>query len=87
MGPKDAVGMPNSVDPDQTAPPSEAVLSASTLLVQTCLSEMIITVSFDVSRVMTHFESLQPCRQFALLTAFSLFESYRKGKAKKVEFS
>ena len=34
MCPKDADGMTNSVDPDQTAP-----LSESTLFAQTCLSE------------------------------------------------
>ena len=36
MGPKDADGMANSVDPDQTA-----VWSGSTLSAQACLSEKI----------------------------------------------
>ena len=38
MSPKDANGMANSVDPDQTAPVG-AVLSGSILFAQTCLSE------------------------------------------------
>ena len=36
MSPKDADGMANSADPDQTAP---IVWSGSTLFAQTCLSE------------------------------------------------
>ena len=39
MGPKDADGMANNVDPDQTAPPLGAVWSGSTLFAQTCQSE------------------------------------------------
>ena len=38
MGPEDADGKANSVDPDQTAPLG-AVWSGSTLFAQTCLSE------------------------------------------------
>ena len=38
MSPKDADGMANSVDPDQTAPIG-AVWSGSTVFAQTCLSE------------------------------------------------
>ena len=38
MGPNDAAGMANSVDPDQTAPLG-AVWSGSTMFAQTCLSE------------------------------------------------
>ena len=38
MCPKDANGLANSVDPDQTAPLG-AVWSGSTLFAQTCLSE------------------------------------------------
>ena len=38
MSPKDADGMANSVDPDQTAPLG-AVWSGSALFAQTCLSE------------------------------------------------
>ena len=38
MSPKDAEGMANSVDPDQTAPLG-AVWSGSALFAQTCLSE------------------------------------------------
>ena len=38
MSPKDAEGIANSVDPDQTAP-LEAVWSWSALFAQTCLSE------------------------------------------------
>ena len=40
MHPKDAEGMANSVNPDQTAP-SAAVWSWSTLFSQTCLSEYL----------------------------------------------
>ena len=40
MGPNDADGMANSVDPDQTAPLG-AVWSGSTLIAQTCLSESL----------------------------------------------
>ena len=45
MGPKDAYGIANDVDPDQTAP-LEAVWSGSALFTQTYLSEnfMIIMV-------------------------------------------
>ena len=38
MHPKDAAGIANSVDPDQTAPLG-AVWSGSALFAQTCLSE------------------------------------------------
>ena len=38
MDPKDAGGMADSVDPDQTAPLG-VVWSGSTLFAQTCLSE------------------------------------------------
>ena len=38
MHPRDAAGMANSVDPDQTAH-LEAVWSVSTLFAQNCLSE------------------------------------------------
>ena len=38
MHPKDAKGIANSVDPDQTAPLG-AVWSGSALFAQTCLSE------------------------------------------------
>ena len=40
MHPKDADGMANSVDPDQTAPLG-AVWSESTMFPQTCLSEKL----------------------------------------------
>ena len=39
MLPKDAKGIANSVDPDQTAPPLGAVWSWSALFDQACLSE------------------------------------------------
>ena len=40
MYPKDAEGMAEGVDPDQTAPaPERAVWSVSTLFAKTCLSE------------------------------------------------
>ena len=39
MGPEDADGMTNSVDPDQAAPPLGAVWSGSSPFAQTCLSE------------------------------------------------
>ena len=46
MHPKDAVGMANSVDPDQTAPLG-AVWSGSALFAQTCLSENLGTLRYD----------------------------------------
>ena len=45
MGPKDADGMANSVDPDQTAPVG-AVWSGSTLFAQTCLSENLGSLQY-----------------------------------------
>ena len=39
MHPKDAEGIANSVDPDQTAPLLGAVWSGSALFAQTCLSK------------------------------------------------
>ena len=42
MHPKDAAGIANSVDPDQTAP--GAVWSGSALFAQTCLSENLGTL-------------------------------------------
>ena len=39
MHPKDAEGIANSVDPDQTALALGAVWSGSALFAQTCLSE------------------------------------------------
>ena len=47
MCPKDADGMANSVDPDQTAL-SGTVWSGSTLFAQTHLSENLGTVQFNV---------------------------------------
>ena len=44
MHPKDAAGIANSVDPDQTAPPLRAVWSGSALFAQTCLSENFVTL-------------------------------------------
>ena len=46
MHPKDADGMANSVDPDQTAS-SEAVLSWSTLFAETYLSQYIEFVRYS----------------------------------------
>ena len=43
MHPKDAEGIANSVDPDQTAPLG-AVWSGSALFAQTCLSENLGTL-------------------------------------------
>ena len=45
MHPKDADGMANSVDPDQTAS-SEAVWSWSALFAETCLSQYIEFVRY-----------------------------------------
>ena len=45
MHPKDAEGIANSVDPDQTAPLG-AVWSGSALLVQNCLSENLGTLRY-----------------------------------------
>ena len=47
MHPKDADGMANSVDPDQTAS-SEAVWSWSALFAETYLSQYIEFVRYDV---------------------------------------
>ena len=46
MHPKDADGMANSIDPDQTAS-SEAVLSWSALFAETCLSQYIEFVRYS----------------------------------------
>ena len=45
MHPKDAEGIANSVDPDQTAPLG-AVWSRSALFAQTCLSENLGTLRY-----------------------------------------
>ena len=45
MHPKDAEGIANSVDPDQTAPLG-AVWSGSALFAQTCLSENLGTLRY-----------------------------------------
>ena len=45
MGPKDADGMANSVDPDQTAP----LGSGSALFAQTCLSENLGSLRYLAS--------------------------------------
>ena len=45
MHPKDAEGIANSVDPDQTAPLG-AVLSESALFAETCLSENLETLRY-----------------------------------------
>ena len=47
MHPKDADGMANSVDPDQTAS-SEAVWSWSALFAETCLSQYIEFVRYYI---------------------------------------
>ena len=47
MHPKDADGMANSVDPDQTAS-SEAVLSWSALFAETYLSQYIEFVRYEI---------------------------------------
>ena len=49
MHPKDANGIANSVDPDQTAPLG-AVRSGSALFAQTCLSENLGTLQYQLSR-------------------------------------
>ena len=49
MRPKDANGMANSVDPDQTAPLG-AVWSGSTLFAQTCLSKNLGTLRYIENR-------------------------------------
>ena len=63
MGPKDADGMANSVDPDRGA-----VWSGSTLFAQTCLSEKrkIITVKqfFGVSQFFTFLQYLPAILEF-----------------------
>ena len=46
MHPKDAEGIANSVDPDQTAPLG-AVWSLSALFAQTCLSENLGTLRYS----------------------------------------
>ena len=47
MHPKDAEGIANSVDPDQTAPIG-AVWSGSALFAQTCLSENLGTLRYNI---------------------------------------
>ena len=46
MHPKDASGIANSVDPDQTAPPG-AVWSGSALFAQTYLSENLESLRYN----------------------------------------
>ena len=58
MSPKDADGIANSVDPDQTAPLG-AVWSRSALFAQTCLSENLRTLRY----IFLH------CSQFRIVTA------------------
>ena len=77
MSPKDAEGIANSVDPDQT-PPLRAAWSESALFAQTCLSENLgslryyaspkRTISLDQS---TMFQGLFG---FYLQTCLNLFE-------------
>ena len=47
MHPKDAAGIANSVDPDQTAPLG-AVWSGSALFAQTCLSENLGSLRYGM---------------------------------------
>ena len=49
MHPKDAEGIENSVDPDQTAPLG-AVWSGSALFAQTCLSENLGTLEYMLQK-------------------------------------
>ena len=51
MHPKDAEGIANSVDPDQTAPLG-AVWSGSALFAQTCLSENLGTLRYWKEKLM-----------------------------------
>ena len=56
MSPKDADGMANSVDPDQTAPVG-AVWSGSTLFAQTCLSENLGKLRYNDDETVTLYKS------------------------------
>ena len=60
MRPKDAHGMANSVDPDQTAP---LVRSGSTLFAQTCLSENLGSLQYNQN-------SVSVCAKAALFQVF-----------------
>ena len=55
MGPNDADGMANNVDPDQTAPLG-AVWSGSTLFAQICLSEKLGSLWYQWSNK-TYYET------------------------------
>ena len=52
MHPKDAEGIANSVDPDQTAPLG-AVWSGSSLFAQTCLSENLGILQYFLTSTIT----------------------------------
>ena len=58
MHPKDAAGIANSVDPDQTAP-LRAVWSGSALFAQTSLSENFTVMRISLFRTTAGFE--EPC--------------------------
>ena len=63
MHPKDAKGIANSVDPDQTAPLGlGAVWSGSALFAQTCLSENITVIIFIVCyRLISCYYTMRKC--------------------------
>ena len=50
MSPKDAEGMADSVDPDQTAPLG-AVWSGFTLFAQACLSKNLALLQYDMVKI------------------------------------
>ena len=93
MHPKDADGMANSVDPDQTAS-SEAVWSWSALFVETYLSQYIEFVRYLVVVRNGHFSSQRPAFVFllkvfgltALLDSISVYieTSFREREKKKL---
>ena len=80
MHPKDADGMANSVDPDQTAS-SEAVWSWSALFAETYLSQYIEFVRYNSSYTSTRFcamskVSLELC-ELRLIIIFFVHKGYQ----------
>ena len=80
MHPKDADGMANSVDPDQTAS-SEAVCSWSALFAETYLSQYI-----EFVRYMCIFSYIPDCFTFQIIFYYQVCNIYpTKNKSKPVK--
>ena len=75
LHPKDADGMANSVDPDQTAPLG-AVWSGSTLFAQACLSENLGSLRYLLGPVLVrHFQTHHRWSQESSQTAGTTCQS------------